>query len=580
MKNKKESVLVLSLLLVLSITSIGIKNGTSATPLIPTPDPPNDNIYWDFDAGTFIGWELGFYNGTTLLMSFELIYNISALTYFINYSGLGINYYGVQLKQAYFNATTNSLKEYPTSPYSYPVLNCSMANFTLGSFTGIPSFGMSYLIVNPFIPINGTDGLMTEWCAYGLADEYSMFIGGDLNPDVSFPSSNTILFENSTASGEYVKLVYYDNGTLETAILYSYGGGYYPEGISYNYTRIFDFNPIDEVEWNVEIGDEFYMGFRHFEYKYVIVDFVNHTGYGMYGMTAYQSITADVYRWNILTETWILQSEDFPIASANNEWSYLTQTMMGSGMGGPQLLVPNGTTVDDMLTYFNYVLPMYSPDIELEHGANYIKLFNATSQEYIFYVEFTSEGIIKYIINRLILLISDPYAMVYYYMNSEVISGMHNFNIEPYGTSDFQVAANITVSEDTHLLYAGLDYNPTNKTLPNTFLVLNVFLNETSNLVGELNLTITYDPLKYESLEVWGFNYAADGGMGAWEKIDFIQPVNGTIIISVDHLSLFALVEAEPEEIIPEEIIPFGVFYVLFMILSIIGLIVYSKRKL
>jgi len=93
-------------------------------------------------------------------------------------------------------------------------------------------------------------------------------------------------------------------------------------------------------------------------------------------------------------------------------------------------------------------------------------------------------------------------------------------------------------------------------------------------------LTITYDPLKYESLEVWGFNYTADGGMGAWEKINFVQPVNGTIIISVDHLSLFALVEAEPEEAEPEEIIPFGNFYVLFMILSIIGLIAYSKRKL
>ena len=118
------------------------------------------------------------------------------------------------------------------------------------------------------------------------------------------------------------------------------------------------------------------------------------------------------------------------------------------------------------------------------------------------------------------------------------------------------------------------------KTLPNPILVLNVFLNETSNLVGEINITITYDPVKYESLEVWAFNYTADGGMGAWEKIDFISSGNGTIIISVDHLSLFALVEVGPEGITPEESIPFGMFYVLFMILSIIGLIVYSKRKL
>jgi len=575
MEKKNKSVLILSLLLVLSITSIGFKNGTSATPLIPTPDPPNGNIYWDFDAGTFIGWKLGYYNGTTLMTGFEMIYNISALTYFNNYSGTSIDYYGVQLRQAHFNATTSSLEEYPTSTYSYPVLNCSMANFTSGEFMGTSSMGISYLIANPFIPINGSDGLMTEWCANGLADDYANFLGGDLTPNITFPNTNTIIFENSTGSGDYVKLIYYDNGTLETAELTIYGG------YTFNYTRFFDFNPIDEVEWNVEIGDEFYFGFRHFEYKYVIVGFVNHSGYGLYGLTAYQSVIADLYRWNSLTETWILQSEDFPIASANNELSYLTTTTMDTGIGGPQLFVPNGTTVDDMLPYFDYMISMYPrPDIELEYGADYIKLFNSTSQEYIFYAEFTSEGVIKYIINKLIVMLSDPYAMVYYYMNSEVISGMHNFNIVPYGTTDFQVAADITVSEDTHLLYAGMDYNPTNKTLPNTCLVLNVFINESSNLVGNLNMTITYDHLKYDSLEVWGFNYAADGGSGAWEKIDFIQPANGTIIISVDHLSLFALVEAGASEPAPEESIPFGNFYILFMIFSIIGLIVYSKRKI
>ena len=148
---KKKFTLILSLLIILSITSFGIKNGASATPFIPTPDPPNENIYWDFDAGTTIGWELKIYNGTTLLMSYRLIYNISALTYFTNYSGLGINYYGVQLKQAYFNTTTNSIEEYPTDPYEYQALNYSMANFTLGLFTGVGEFMYSPLIVNPFI---------------------------------------------------------------------------------------------------------------------------------------------------------------------------------------------------------------------------------------------------------------------------------------------------------------------------------------------------------------------------------------------------------------------------------------------
>ena len=511
-------------------------------------------------------------------MSFNTLYNISALTYFTNYSGLGINYYGVQLKHAYFNTTTNSIEEYPTSRYTYPILNCSMTNFTLGLFSGIPPPVFGYLIVNPFVPKNGTDGLMTEWCAYGIADEYSMFLGGDLNPDISFLNTNTILFENSTGSGEYVKLVYYDNGTLEAAEFFSYGMGMFPQGISYSYTRTTDFNPINEIKWNIDIGDVLYIGFNQDEYKYEIIDFVNHTAYGMTGQDAFQTVIANGYKWDFLTETWILQLENTTIATANEHFLYSPYSYIGDGTTGPQLLVPNGTTVDEMLIFFNYMAPPTYLDIELASGENYIKLFNATNQEIIFYAEFTSEGIIKYLINKLVVSIVDSSADVYYFKNSEVISGIYNFNIEPYGTTEFQAAVNITVSEDTHLLYAGLDYNPTNKTLTNTLLILDVFLNETSNLVGELNIIITYDPLQYESLEVWWFNYAATGGMGAWEKIDFVDLGNGTIIISTIHLSLFALVDGTEEA--GEKIIPLGVFFMLFMFPCIIGLVFYLKRKL
>ncbi|GAG39563.1 unnamed protein product, partial [marine sediment metagenome] len=207
---------------------------------------------------------------------------------------------------------------------------------------------------------------MTEWCAYGLADEYSMFLGGDLNPNITFPNTNTILFENSTGSGDYVKLIYYDNGTLETAELFTYMGGTYPEGMSYNYTRIFDFNPIDEIEWNVEVGDEFYFGFRHYEYKYIVTGILNHSGYGMSGITTLQSVLANVYIWDFLTETWVLESENTSIATANEDLPYYGYTN--------QFLVPNGTTGNDIAALFEQAILMYPPDIELEYGEDYIKL--------------------------------------------------------------------------------------------------------------------------------------------------------------------------------------------------------------
>jgi len=124
------------------------------------------------------------YNGTDLMQTKDMIFNVTAFPYFIDplTPPNGMNYYGVQLRGMNFNMTTNSMEEIPLSP-QHPYFNYSLVNFTASDFvgTGPPNFENS-LFFNPFIPINGT--LMIQWCAERLVDDYSMFIN-DASPYIT-----------------------------------------------------------------------------------------------------------------------------------------------------------------------------------------------------------------------------------------------------------------------------------------------------------------------------------------------------------------------------------------------------------
>ena len=567
----KNRVLILSvifaLILSFSMINLNIRNTVASTPFNPPPDPPNDNIYWDFDVGTVVGWEMSYYNGTELLFGpFRVISNISDITYFNNYKGTGIDYYGIQLKNLFFNTTTNSLEEMP-----YSIVNCSLVNFT---YEGVGDF-LGFDGISPFppyfIPINGTNGLMIQWCAERMKDEYGWFLGGDIAPITSFPDLNTILFENSTGSGEYVKLVYYNNGTLKTGEIYTTSQGMVPYSITLNFTRIFDFNPLDDIEWAVDIGDIFYTGGKSLfkmEYKIEIIDFINSTKSSYFGLNGLQEVRADIFIWNWPTETWILDSSNITIAVANEDLLMRTGEYF---MSGQPLLVPKGTKGIDLYHLLDHIR-LYDPDFNLEYRINYgeywIKIIHKSSQEIVFYLEYFPNGIIKYMNNSISLTNFDQGFL--YYKNSTIIEGRYNFNIIPYGTTEFDINVEISVSEVTHLLFAGLVDNPTYAPLKNGLLYIDLLINKSSNLEGLVTITINFDVNKYKAVEVWWYNL----NTLVWEKIDFVDLGDGKILISVDHLGIFAIVQIDKEE---PNIIPFGNYYLIYLAISIIGLIFYKK---
>ncbi len=540
MKKKNKTILIILALLTTTILflSLNITNAAGRTYFTPTPIIPNDSVYWDFNVSDTLGWKLEAYNGSDLMLAWDIIYNVSAFPYFKNYSG-GLNhYYGVQVRGMIFNTSTNSLEEIPLS-YLFPYFNYSLVNFTYSDFVGAePGFSPYSLPVNPFIPINGTT-LMMQWCAQGLLDDYSAFIN-DPSPIVTYPDSNTIRFENSIGSGEYVETSYYNNGTLKSAVVNTTQSGYYPEGFVYNITRIFDFNPIDELEWELDIGDVFYTGNTGYngtimgEIKYEIVDIINSTADFMGLPIIVQEIRANESLWDNNTKTWIVLSNmnNISIGIANEQ----NVAVMGPRFPGPPLIVPNGTRGKDLAEAFS-IFTMMNPELEITYGDYWVRMINTTDQGYA-YTEYLQNGLMKYLYTKNLM---SPIDTVMFYKNSTIINGDYNFEIEPYGTDEFQANVNMSVSGDTLLLFAGMNLNPTNVTLDDGLLFIDLFLNDTDNLQGLVNITIDYDNAKYRNIKLWWFNMSAYGGIGDWIEIPYTVPGAGKLEVLVDHVSFFAL---------------------------------------
>jgi len=525
----KKNVIIIALLIsstLLSIASLTLTNSMGTSDFLPQPDPPNENIYWNFDNNTIIGYRVEIYNGTRLLQKMDYIFNISATKFYKNYSGMNCDYYGIELTSLFFNTSTNSL-ETQLDELGNPIIgNYSMVNFTNEDFKGVDFYSSPLIYINQFIPTNGSNGLLIDWCANRLIDDYAMF---GLNVQNITTSSNTMRHENSI-TGEYVEAIYYNNGTLKTGEMHTNYGGFSSEFLTFNYTRIYDFNPLDDLEWTIDIGDIIYYGMLMDEYQIEIISFPNYTMEEI--PLSFQFVVGNIYKWNYTDEIWEYNSTDI-IAAANEAYPFIPWISLWEGH--VPLLFPNGSRGEEMIPIMSMV-GFRPPEFEIEYGDYWIKIINVSSGGYQYFESFAN-GLTKYVIWEDLGFES----LCIYFKNSTKISGSYDFEIEPYHTDEFNVYVNISVLADTHLLFVGLDYNPTLVPLNNGLLFIDLFLNDTSNLGGSVNITIDYNPIKYGYIKLWYFNMSMNDHKGAWEQISFTQVDLNTLMVSVDHLSFFAL---------------------------------------
>ncbi|MBN1215141.1 MAG: right-handed parallel beta-helix repeat-containing protein [Candidatus Lokiarchaeota archaeon] len=68
--------------------------------------------------------------------------------------------------------------------------------------------------------------------------------------------------------------------------------------------------------------------------------------------------------------------------------------------------------------------------------------------------------------------------------------GIYNFNIIPYGLSEYNLDISFNIVDDTEILAESLYYNPIDVALANSLLFIEIEINETVNLLGDINITI------------------------------------------------------------------------------------------
>ena len=565
------------------------KSPLSSDPFIPTPNPPCENLTWNFPNGTIkaFHWVMstegeGFF-GTRY-------YNITSMPYVYNKSGTYMSKYEycVEIQELYYNSTLNTLLLNPLNPEFAYVSLLNVTDFQTYFFPQNVSLNPGpnpFFLLNAFIPKNGSEGLALNWSASHLKLYYDILLGpGVVSLTVNEISKNIYYLNSETK--------YYVNLTYDALGILSIGkASFEVEGIQSDLLVIVDdnFNPVDEIEWNVEEGDELYYGIGPYEYKFNVTKIVNETHVidGI-GIVVVETVWANMSRWN--EQGFIGWTPPFEIRIGSASEAYplfmLVQPII-------PVILPKNYDMKWIAEIYKFIAGNQWDQVTYED--TWVKLYNSTTQ---YYTTF------EYNVSGLIELLDMKYLLEYfgldnfgaYLKNStEIDPGFHSFNLKPLGIKDFNVTLNISiVNSRTHLMYSAFDINPINITLNYGALFIDVWVNDSSRLdqtnFSPINITIKYDPSKYPNMRLYYINTSSNTPENSWLPVDFKNLGNGVIIFSVNYTGIFAFTNVpipafllgddddDGEETVPA--IPLGNYYLIFLLAGIIGIVLYTRRKL
>ncbi|HEY0089175.1 MAG TPA: hypothetical protein VGB37_10035, partial [Candidatus Lokiarchaeia archaeon] len=193
------------------------KSPLSSDPFIPTPNPPCENLTWNFPNGTIkaFHWVMstegeGFF-GTRY-------YNITSMPYVYNKSGTYMSKYEycVEIQELYYNSTLNTLLLNPLNPEFAYVSLLNVTDFQTYFFPQNVSLNPGpnpFFLLNAFIPKNGSEGLALNWSASHLKLYYDILLGpGVVSLTVNEISKNIYYLNSETKY--YVNLTYDALGIL------------------------------------------------------------------------------------------------------------------------------------------------------------------------------------------------------------------------------------------------------------------------------------------------------------------------------------------------------------------------------
>jgi hypothetical protein len=563
--NLHKKIKLVSLIFVVSILCFSLASfndtiNVSATPFNPSPPPPNQGFSWNFTKGDLLGYKTEIYINNLKVNPLpytiqRYIYNITDIGY-SPFDVIGLsNYYYVEMDILYYNANTSTFNILPNTGMNYSLVSLTNEEMFSSQFSS-PGVGLAAAAMpNYFVPFNGTE-LALEWCANALNKTIFGYFYENMEINLN---TNEIKYYNETTS-DYNSLKYFDNGTLDTWI-YFYEDAqfetYSNVNITYKISRIFDFNPVDGVEWGVEKDDTLIYEMDVGIIKFKIVDFLESSYISIFPPSfpiAVSEVRADIWILNDSRE-WDLVYKNYTIALADENSPDLSPYVgtMGSAIYPINL---------ESTAIHQYIQSQYSlfSEFSIVGADNAVKILNQTSGGYLLQ-DWADDGVITYRYGENINI--ESYNMTLLCRNPDQFNASIENNYD-YITLDnvgennnYDVGAAITATGSSLWVYSGSKENPTYAKLNDALLFFQIdFYNEVINLnILEVWIWGISTEL-YDDVEIWWFNQSANDGFGKWETIEFTDLGGGQIEFYITHLSVFALT-GKPDTTPPNVVIDF-----------------------
>lgn len=284
------------------------------------------------------------------------------------------------------------------------------------------------------------------------------------------------------SNGYRMTLNYYDNGTLKDGSVYSQfrmGADIFIMDLTFG-QRI-DYNTTKTIDWNVTVGETYYYGDMHGEYRYQIIA-INESHVEQYSLGTkpfpswimFTNIWATFWTWNVDSQSW--EYNYTTIIGAANDYYLLGPGKYKEYFGIYDeknkgfLCGPKGVTAVELA---DALIPMFSEmkldTIEIADSWHF-SIINSTGPNYLNVYYNVTTGTVLFIESYSEWSGGSDSWVFFAKHNVSLASGTNIFTI----TSEFITGINASMTMNTtagsSFLYSGMNINPTNVTLNETGL--------------------------------------------------------------------------------------------------------------
>jgi len=362
-------------------------------------------------------------------------------------------------------------------------------------------------------------------------------------------------------------------------------------------------NTTSRVEWSIDVSDELFFGQSGHEFR-VVITAINETlrelftGDAMSPIEMFSEVYADIYYWDMMSETWILKDTSNLVAAANNYWPFAPYYMSMENTDGPPLLYPMGTTGFDFQSLYFMFQNMFD-NITIGHDRT--EAYNSSSGDFDITFLDVASGVPFFKMGKRAIPgnMGSEFYSFYRKIKVPLNPGNNHLTLVSDLIPDLGFSADIAaLSGGVDFLFAILPVSPVGEDIPdgNLLFYSDVMITDHSK-VSQISMSVTLPPsISVDLIDLilyrWANStYEYGGEFGYWESLPegdmndsvFYDANTNSIILVFEVNDPVAGVFAWAYSLSSEDVAEIS-GYDLLIILGLIGLasgiVIYRRRKL